>query len=212
MEGFCSLKSLKEYVKKIINEIGLCENIKDEYPNYYIFFIKLFERHPNYNTKVQNLKNIKIRFNYKFKKQLEVYIEKEDGSITDISVNKCINNNKKDLLYEAMRVSIDYQIDEYRKYNKLICIKCKSKMKPHVDHYNPKFKDLKKNFLIEKNNIPTIFNKDSSNRNCFRNEDDDFENEWRTYHKHNAKLRILCEKCNQEREKVNYKSDSDAVE
>jgi hypothetical protein len=110
-----------------------------------------------------------------------------------------------------MRVAIEPQIEEYRKYNKLICIKCKSKIKPNVDHYNPKFKDLKNDFLNVKNNIPIFFSNNTSNQKCFTKEDEEFEKKWYEYHQQNAKLRILCSKCNQEREKPNYKSDDEIL-
>ena len=42
-------------------------------------------------------------------------------------------------------------------------------------------------------------------------EDEEFEKKWYEYHQQNAKLRILCSKCNQEREKPNYKSDDEIL-
>ena len=71
---------------------------------------------------------------------------------------------------------------------------------------------LKNYFLNNKYNILVSFDNDSSNRKCFRKEDGEFEQEWYIYHKQNAKLRILCNKCNQEREKPNYKSDNEIDE
>ena len=122
-------KELKAYTKNIIIEIGLCESIKNKYPEYFNFFIELFERHPNYLEKVNGLKDIKIRNNKKFKKQLEVYIEKENGDITDISVlNKCIYGSSGiNNLNKAMRNSIEPQLKNFRKESNYICVLCGEK-------------------------------------------------------------------------------------
>ena len=37
-----SQKELKEYVKNLLKKIGLCESVKSEYPEDYIFFMELY--------------------------------------------------------------------------------------------------------------------------------------------------------------------------
>ena len=82
--GIKTQKELKEYVGNTIKRIGLCESIKSEYPEDYIFFLELFKRHPNYEEKVKDILDIKIRKNKIYNKQKEVLIEKENGEIVDV--------------------------------------------------------------------------------------------------------------------------------
>lgn len=195
-------KELKEYTKNVINEIGLCESIKSNYPTYFNFFIELFKRHPNHDEKVKGLVDIKIRNNKQFKKQLEVYIEKSNGDIIDISVlNKCIRsyNGKKELNL-AMRESIKPQLSEFRKTCIYTCVLCGEKKDLDVDHHKPLFCELYENFIKDRKDIPTIFNNTNSNTKCFRKEDIDFETEWNNYHKSNAVFRMLCKVCNNKKE------------
>ena len=42
---------------------------------------------------------------------------------------------------------------------------------------------------------------DGSGRRCFKPIDSIFEKEWQEFHKDNAQLRILCQKCNLTRSK-----------
>ena len=207
---FKSQKKLKEYVKSIINEIGLCESVKTNYPEHYNFLLELFKRHPNHKEKVYGLVDIKIRYNLKFKGQLEVLIEKANGKIIDISVlKKCINKQKVNHLIQAMRLAIDPQIEEFRKNNKLICVKCCSRKNTHVDHHNPKFNDLYNSFIKDKEYIPDEFDNGPGNIKCFMEKDIKFEKEWYKYHKNKATLRILCRDCNSKRECSGYDSDDD---
>ena len=214
--GIKSQKELKEYTKNTIKRIGLCESLKKEYPKEYKYFLELFKRHPNYEEKVKGLVDIKIRKNKKYSRQKEVLIEKESGEIIDISVlNKCINGCKSNDLNKAMRNAIENQIEEYRKNNELKCEKCDSKSKPEVDHKEILFVELYENFIRERKDIPTEFENTISNSKCFKICDKNFEEEWIKYHKENAKLRILCSKCNNKKEnkiRNNEEEDEDDEE
>lgn len=51
----------EKYVKKIIYEdIGICNDIKNTYREKYYILIKILERHPEFNSKTENMCNIKI--------------------------------------------------------------------------------------------------------------------------------------------------------
>ena len=106
--------------------------------------------YPNYEEKVKDLKDIKIRNNKKYKKQKEVFIEKEDGSIIDISIlKKCITSSESNNLNIAMRSAIENQIEEYRKGKELKCELCGSKSKQEVDHVNQLFVGLYEKFITD---------------------------------------------------------------
>jgi 5-methylcytosine-specific restriction endonuclease McrA len=203
LPGNCKTqKELKEYTKNIISTIGLCESIKTKHPDYYDFFIELFKRHPKHDEKVKDLVDIKIRNNKQFKKQLEVYIEKSNGDIIDISVlNKCIRGrNDKNDLNTAMRDSIKPQLSDFRKTCIYSCVLCGATKDLDVDHHKPLFCELYGNFISNRKDVPIVFDDNKSNVKCFRKEDVQFQIEWNNYHKTNAVLRMLCKVCNNKKE------------
>ena len=220
INDFSSSKKLKQYVRKMIDDIGPCEDIKNKHPHYYLFLLELFKRHPKYEKKTANLINIKIRYNPIFTKQLEVLIEKKDGKIIDISaLNKCITGKNGNDLLKAMRYAINPQINEFRQNNNLICSICNSQKNPHVDHYIPTFKNLSTTFILNNKKIPYKFEDTLENTKCFRKKDNKFETEWIAYHKENAQLRILCRDCNcgtknkneQTNEQINVYTDGSCI-
>ena len=113
-------KKIKEYTRNIIDDVEICDNIKDKYPNYFDYFTTfLFPRHYNYPNKFINMVNIGIKTNPKFN-NLEVYIIKEDDTIEDVSaLSKCVTGKKSDNVTIAMRNAIDPQIKKYRSKFKL---------------------------------------------------------------------------------------------
>ena len=99
-----------------------------------------------------------------------------------------------------MRNVIENQIEEYRKNNELKCEICGSKSKSEVDHKDILFVELYENFIKERKDIPKEFENTISNSKYFKIEEKNFEEEWVKYHEENAKLRILCSKCNNKKE------------
>lgn len=193
-----SQKNLKKFVKDKINTIGECSSIKKYHNDDYELFTYLFSRHSDYPEKFNNLKDVYIRYNPVFKKNLEVMILKENGDIDNVSVlNNCIKGKPKEKLTIAMRNAIIPQILEFRNNNELICNLCFSIINCEIDHYEPKFCDLKTNFLnIYNGKIPNEFCPNDFNSSIFLEKDSKFKDEWYKYHKKNAKLRVLCKKCN----------------
>jgi hypothetical protein len=204
---FKTQKALKQYFRDVIDYISLCESIKNEYPNYYLDFLELFKRHPEYNEKCNNMIDIKIRRNPKYH-QLELYIEKNDGKCIDISYNACITGKGINNLKKAMRICIESQILEFKLNNNGNCELCNSNIKIEVDHHSDltPFEKLYSDFMkINKLSIPNEFEDDISNAPCFKEKDKEFNNNWFNYHKDNVILRFLCKKCNGSR--IKYNSD-----
>ena len=72
---FKSQKEFKIYVKQIIyDEIGICNDIKNTYPDLYNILINILERHPEFESKTQNMCNLKIHKTKKLNQHKEVFI------------------------------------------------------------------------------------------------------------------------------------------
>ena len=198
-------KDLKFYTKNIINKIGLCNSIKNCYPLCYDLFLYLITRHPNYPNKFGNVIDFKIKYNPKFKKQLDIIFVKENGDEDNVSIiKKCIMGKKKNNLNIAMRNSICSQISDFRRKNIRKCVKCKSKKNLEVDHKYPQFNILCKNFLKTQKYIPKNFIDNEFHSKIFKKEDINFENNWYNYHKSNCNLQYLCKKCHNLKSKKVY--------
>jgi len=202
-------KKVKEYTREIIERIGICNNIKEEYETEYNYFIEfLFPRHYEYPEKFENIENIGIQYNPYFRNQKELIIIKTNGEIDNVSaLNYCVTGKKGNDIISAMRDSITNQILYYRNSRKkLRCKLCESNEKIEVDHYEPQFIELSKNFLKDyKGELPTKFEDNKFNGCKFKVEDNNFELEWNKYHKDSARLRLLCKKCNNTRKKTTFK-------
>ena len=205
-KSLTSQKKLKEYVRKKIDEIGICSSIKKYHPEEWDLFIYLFERHNNYPEKFDGLIDISIRYNPVYTNQLETIIIKDNGDEDDVSaLKKCITGKPMDNLTIAMRNSILPQILEFRNNNSLICEQCKSIKNIEIDHFEPQFIELKTTFLDNwMGKSPIYFKQNKSHSKIFINNDINFENEWNEYHRKNARLRVLCKKCNSSRKKIRH--------
>ena len=193
-------KSLKEYFRKVIDNIGLCESVKTKHSEYYSDFIELFVRHPDYPDKIFGMVDIQIKLNPIYK-NLELCILYENGDCNDISYNLCVTGKPKNKLKTAMRVSIQYQIDEYRDNNNSVCETCQTTYHIQVDHI-VWFEKLYDDFMkINTLPLPTLFDETEGHLKCFTSDDDDFKNNWNHFHNEHAVLRMLCKSCNTSRPK-----------
>lgn len=192
-----------KYFRKMINDIGLCDSLKSHYNDVYEELIKLFENHPEYPEKIDNVVDISIVHNKLNKNYFELQIIKNDGTTDDISYIKCIQKPSKDSnLKSAMRYAILDQILEFKNNcDELICEICKSEQNIQIDHIIL-FKTLYNDFLSQNTlPIPTTFDSTYYNSAMFKRVDVEFEKSWSDYHKQHAILRCLCNKCNQKRNK-----------
>lgn len=198
-------KDFELFVKNLIyNDIGICNDIKNNYPTRYITLLELLKRHPDFISKTQNMCNMKIMRDKLNTNALKVIIINNDESEIDISWRCAITGkskgNKQELM-SAMRSSIDEQIYQFRKNNQKKCVLCSNTDKLHVDHiihFDKIANDFINSMKSKNKKIPNNFGdtNDNTHRRCFLEIDNRFKYEWVDYHYKNATLRILCQKCN----------------
>jgi hypothetical protein len=210
LSQYTTQKLLKTHFQEVINTIGKCNSIKSEYPDYYLEFLEVFKRHPNYPDKFMDIIDIKIDYFQIYRIQLVVYIIKTNGEIDDVSVlNSCITGKPKNNLKIAMRVAIQPQIDEYRntQTNKL-CELCNITENIEIDHHSElqPFEKLYNDYMTKNTlEIPFDFDNNSLHLKCFNENGKEFSEEWIKFHKDNAILRMLCKKCNGKQQKYKIK-------
>lgn len=202
---FKTKKDCEDYTRNIINNLGCCIIQKDN--KHFNFFYNLIKNHSEYDIKIGvGIDYFYIIQNPMNKKCYQTMIKRIDKSETDFSWVYCckfkVQSSYEDLI-KSMRTSIkDYVIQYKQKQKKLICNFCKNENEEyqnyHVDHNKLSFLKLVTDFLqITKKKVPSSF--DSCKiyyLNIFKDEDEDFKNEWVNYHNENCDLQILCQKCN----------------
>ena len=206
----------EKFVKQTIyKDIGICFDVKNRHPDKYNILIKILERHPEWNSKSLNMRTIKITNDALNVKALQIIIIKDSGEV-DISWKCAItgkHKSKKSELMMSMRVSVEEQIQDFRRScGRYCCELCGDDRTLDVDHNDEKksaFNELAYNFVEDNDDIkiPDTFGElnDGTNRSCFLEKDYIFRDKWVEYHREHAKLRILCHKCNISRPKTKKK-------
>lgn len=212
---FCkgSIAKTQNYVRTKLNQNELGA-IHSDHELYKILF-ELLQKHPRKKQKIGcGLSHFDLRQNCGTKGS-EVHVIRIDNTSDDFSWRKCISGNfneQKHDLESAMRNAIYTFTSGFK--NDTLCIGsslcgiCKkvldTQSEIHVDHEDPLFHTLMKNFLRKTNmKSPTKFESESIlNNKKFRKEDQHFEKEWVSYHNSHAKLRLLCSHCNLSRPKT----------
>ena len=205
LSQFKTKVSKREHFRKKIDRIDECKSMKQEHPQDFLEFCEVFTGHERYHTKFSGMVDVFIRRNPYNGGQLVVYIRKSDGTIDNVSVMDCIKGKSRDPLQVAARVSIQPQIDEYRRKHLLeACPLCGDRDSMQVDHHSEEmpFAKLYSDFMETTTlPIPTSFDNTKSHMKCFQISDSVFEQTWIQYHKENAIFRMLCGKCNQSQPK-----------
>jgi hypothetical protein len=141
-----------------------------------------------------------------FKNIFHINLIFDDGSKEPVSWNKCAVGQDDTIdkqLNDAMRNAIYDQIKKFQINNPhRECVLCNTNVGDfHVDHHQPLFVDLKRDFLNTcKIDAPTTFGKDGY-YTCIDDNDSEFKNLWKIYHQKHATLRWLCASCNLSRTK-----------
>lgn len=194
-QTFKSKASCEKMVKEKIYAIGITQDVCDE------FLYNLIKLHCSYSEKTKNMKTLGIttaEFNY-----LRLAIYNHDGTETEISWRICIYGPKSNrtLYIEALRTSIDNQVQEYRKkYFPSKCNLCDN-IAQEVDHIYT-FKNIVQDFERQYNIIvPTQYTKTVNFRTSFL-ENEPIHGLFTEFHKLKASYRPLCRACNVGRNKI----------
>ena len=139
-----------------------------------------------------------------------------DGSTTDISFYKIIENYKEDKsnvitkkymikeIYKACREAISFEIKRFKSKVNYGVDKCPisnitlNRFNTHIDHYNLTFNDLLKKWLIGKD-VEYLFstlNESEDNETSTYFTDDDIIIDFITFHNNNTHLRAINDKVN----------------
>lgn len=193
-----------KFTSNLIKNLNKCEIAEgDEHFNY---FVDLINNHPNKEDKIgDGIKGFKIDKHPTYN-NFQMYIVRKNNELISFSVIACCNfypkYKKSDCEYkltDAMREAVDEQILEFRYNNIRKCSICQTSSDfeiYHIDHKSPSFQQLCKNFISENSNFPISFDKNKNFRNVFSSIDTPYKNNWFEYHKKNASLQVLCQKCN----------------
>lgn len=222
---FASKKEAKEYVRDLINRrIGQCESVKSFSRVLFEELLEILRQHYDTDTLLEGMVDLRIVRN-KAGTGLEVQVIRADGEFVQISWIACIDGPPtiEQRLITALRDSTTEQILDFKSNSSAEkCEKCgrpmafneKGRQVNHVDHiihFEKLVKDFLKLMTQKGIRLPNKFGKGNlTSRNAFLPEDKEFEDEWKTFHKENARLRILCPECNLRREK--FKSENSRLD
>jgi len=154
----------KTYTKKV-DIINLIKDILNNNPkevwlnkNHKQILLDLLKNHPSYNTKVRSgIKGFKIRNTQYGKRGFVLY--RINGSYTDFSYLQCITHpTLTTKIKQACRTAISQDIINFKikKFGSSKIIKCEvsgvdlSFNTCHIDHYNPTFNEIFKEWYINK--------------------------------------------------------------
>jgi hypothetical protein len=160
---------------------------------------EMLKKHPDYGNWI----NVDIEYfqitRAPKKKSLQVYMKMKGISRPRIvSWTACVTGKKRknNNLSAAMRSAIKYQIDYFSFRNPVKrCFVCDTYNRIEVDHFPKKFRDIKKEFLlnVDEGNIPKLY----FHRTKWILPEGEFLNGWQAFHEHSASYRYLCDTCNQ---------------
>jgi hypothetical protein len=179
----------------------------------------LIPRHGDAEIKIgKGIAELTFVGNYRAAKTLSrmpcaMFARRVDGSVVDISWVECIKpNNHRSKVLNAMRASVQVQIDEFRSNTRtVICEVCQKRSEMlffdetgfDVDHHPLPFIKIAENWLLIQG-----LDFDNINVNGHREflKGDEFVDpfvklQWSQYHKEIAELRILCRPCHKSKKR-----------
>ena len=206
-----SQSAFEVYVRGLIYiDIGECLDVAKCHPDKYIELLEVLKRHPEYLSKTENIKSLKIRRDKLNRSGLQLLIMNIDSSETDISWKTAITGKHTKFEHElrgAFRTSVDAQIKRFKANSKQKCGLCDRIYgefhADHIVHFEALVQDFLEICAKNEKKIPTILDSmtDGTFRRCFSTKDNSFKDEWYLYHENHASLRILCKTCNLTRPK-----------
>lgn len=197
---FSTKKACEEFTRQLVASLGVCEIRKDN--EHYEYFDKLLEHHKSYDEKAGcGIDYFFITTNPLKRNDLMTMICRVDGSTDVFSWKKCSNarfDTDDAKLSRAMRNSISDGVIKFKRESELVCCNCNVRSLQYseyeCDHKYPPFSQLKADFMVGRTAPKEFVDVEFMKR--FREEDKNFESEWRDYHNFHATYQILCKNCN----------------
>jgi hypothetical protein len=205
---FTSKTKCHEYVKSTIYEYNT-GTYTDGSPEYE-FLHNLLKNHEDYNRKNgSGISYFIIKKNIRGN-GLQTSIMRLDGTVESFSWNNCAKRtfkSNKQKMYSAMRESVQYFIDEFKRQDlSSPCSNCTNKSYYEIDHIN-NFSVIRDDFINEYMmcnplyDMSIEFDKGKDNQEKFKDEDYDFKSKWIEYHNTNCILQKLCKTCHNKKSK-----------
>lgn len=199
-----------DFVRSLLMELESSKFI-DNSSEHWHFFSNLLARHSDYEEK-NGLGIKKFLIGRNFKNDIELNLERVDGSKVDVSWRKCVTGKATPIisnLKAAMRVEIDDQITDFKNktfYKGMICTECNVAIDNiddcHCDHINH-FEIIADIFIRQNFNHPIDFDDQPvTNKATFKTEDCEYAKKWSAYHQQTASLRLIHANCNLTRKKA----------
>jgi 5-methylcytosine-specific restriction endonuclease McrA len=191
---FRSQPALKAHIKALFLAHG--KSSFDANAATHAFLLELFKRHPRYQEKiVKGVKRFRVT---KITKHNGVHFEtvvvRDDGSLSNLSINTCITKKEKQPLPEcldAMRATVNPTTRTFRESSSGKCAVC-GKPGDEVDHCGDKeFRVLAQEYIDDHGVCAEIGRVDG--RIGFTNVA--YREGWKEHHDNHAQLQLLCNAC-----------------
>lgn len=208
--GLICFETQKQALNYVRELLYILEHKKfvDSTSNEWTFLNDLLARHPDYKEKF-GVGISKFLIGRNTNGDIELNLERVDGSFSDVSWIKCVTGKATTALSNlkaAMRVEIDPQITDFKEENfraGIICDLCSLEIykmndcnADHIKHFDI----LALDFIRMYPAYPTVFvDQPLTNKAMFRDEDREYAENWSAYHQNIAELRLVHEKCNLKR-------------
>lgn len=205
----------KQKCRDYINSTRHRVNLKEEDLSMYRFFTEsILPHNKKYVSVKDDIEFLFIDKCYKNKYNNAIYYKniydkpienwslelKATRALSWTKVFKKEETNEKNDLDRAHRTAVLEQTEGFKESSDRTCEICDCKHNLQTDHFEPRMEDLIINFYKETNHTPPkAFRRVEKRDNIwlsFKIEDNKIEEDWISYHKKNAKLRILCSYCN----------------
>ena len=93
---FENQKDAKQYIRSLLNEIGICNSVKKVSLDFYEQLFNIISNHPDADEKLNNIQDFSIKRNVLNPKGLELNIIKTNNTQIDVSWNVCVTGKPKE--------------------------------------------------------------------------------------------------------------------
>lgn len=199
-----SIKTQENEIRSFLETLVFqtVSNDRDEFKQ----LLQIMEAQPQWECKLDNIIGFRVTRRKKYKSLLlQVKVMQCNGRQSrwlTVSWKKGTITKRKEgnPLHSAFRNAISRQCSTWAKtnWNNKSCMKCNGTTLLQVDHVDPQFAKIRKDFVAsfpDEYKFPTDF-KPSKRGARFLPADVKFTRKWQQYHRQNANYQWLCRSCN----------------